>query len=308
MCVLLQTVLAKSDRVWVRYFNELDAGKSGIHVKNKTWEEDQKEFRHLKLPACIKEAARGQQKRAKTESEEFDPPPSQEIDPPRSEELGPFVLNVLKPFSEDQEETYIQLIEKLKVDAGADYDPALLAPLLDAESRARQLDDEGQAGMLHELEELQRFVEMNRESWAELFKGRVDHTSNLSSRLVRTGSQNSTFSSGSDFFKLSKSVQIQQKRKVSDEFWNGFQSQLKHFSEDGARTVMCSYAYHHAGKIVRAAKDEGNERSFEYAFLVAFKALAELKGKAHGGLYSTCVEPFHDLMVPRRGIRNEGRM
>ncbi|KAG8896545.1 hypothetical protein FRC00_005752 [Tulasnella sp. 408] len=290
------------------YFNELDAGKSGIHVKNKTWEKDQKEFRHLRLPACMKKAESGRQKRAKQKPEESDSPRSEENDPPRSEDLGPFVLNVLKPFSKDQEDKYIQLIDKLDIDADADRDPALLAPLLDAESRAKQLHDEGQEGMVHELKELKRFVEMNRESWAELFKDRVDHTPNLSSRLVRTGSHDSTFSSGSDFFDLSKAVQLQQKRKISDEFWNGFQTQLRHFNEDGARTVMCSYAYHHAGKIVRAAKDAGNERSFEYAFVVAFKALAELKGKAHGGLYSTCIEPFHDLKVPRRGIRNEGRM
>ncbi|KAG9040385.1 hypothetical protein FS837_000718 [Tulasnella sp. UAMH 9824] len=291
------------------YFNELDAGKSGKHVKSKTWEKDQKEFRHLiERPACMKKAARGQQKRAKQKPEESDSPRSEENDPPRSEDLGPFVLNVLKHFSEEQEDKYIRLIEKLDIDADADRDPALLAPLLDAKCRARQLHDEGQDGMVHELKEIKRFVKMNRKSWAELFNDRADHTSNPSSLLVRTGSHDSTLSSGSDFFDLSKAVQIQKKRKISDEFWNGFQSQLKHFSEDGARTVMCSYAYHHAGKIVRAAKDEGNERSFEYAFVVAFKALAELKGKAHGGLYSTCVEPFHDLMVPRRGIRNEGRM
>ncbi|KAG9048971.1 hypothetical protein FS837_011522 [Tulasnella sp. UAMH 9824] len=292
------------------YFNELDAGKSGRHVKKKTWEKDQKEFRHLKLPACMKKAARGQQKKAKTKPEESDSPRSEEIHPPRSEDLGPFVLNVLKPFSKEQEDEYMRLINGLNIDADADYDPALLAPLHDAESRARQLQDEGRDGMGHELKKLKCFVEMNRESWAKLFGYKDDNTSNVNSRPVPSGSQDSTYSRDPGFVDLPRTEQIQQKRKVSEEFWNGFkfQSQLKHFSEGEARRVMCSYAYHHAWEKAQVARRREGKGSFEYAFNVAFKTLAELKGKAHGGLYSTCVEPFHDLMVPRRGILDEGRM
>ncbi|KAG8904751.1 hypothetical protein FRC01_008612, partial [Tulasnella sp. 417] len=279
------------------HFNELDAGKSGIHVKKEVWEKDSKEFKSLSLPSCMRKPESGRRKRAKKQPEN---------DPPRSKELGPFVLDVLKPFAKAQEERYIQLIKKLDLDADADCDPALLAPLQSADSRAKLLQKEGQDGMWHELESLKNFVKGNRKAWAELFKD-TRPPFVASSPLTRTGSQDSVFSSDVDFFELPKAVQIDAKRGIADEFWNGFESQLKYFGEDEARRVMCSYAYFHAREKAQAAKYWGREGSFEYAFAVAFKTLAQLKGKSHGSLYSTSVEPFHSLMVPRRGIRNEGR-
>ncbi|KAG8900631.1 hypothetical protein FRC01_010064, partial [Tulasnella sp. 417] len=279
------------------HFNELDAGKSGIHVKKEVWEKDSKEFKSLSLPSCMRKPENGRRKRAKKQPEN---------DPPRSKELEPFVLDILKPFAKAQEERYIQLIKKLDLDADADCDLALLAPLHSADSRAKLLRKEGQDGMWHELESLKSFVEGNRKAWAELFKDtRTSFTAR--SPLTRTGSQDSAFSSDVDFFELPKAVQIDAKREIADEFWNGFESQLKYFSEDEARRVICSYAYFHAREKAQAARYWGREGSFEYAFAVAFKTLAQLKGKSHGSLYSTSVEPFHSLMVPRRGIRNEGR-
>ncbi|KIO18946.1 hypothetical protein M407DRAFT_11625 [Tulasnella calospora MUT 4182] len=295
--------------VLARHFNELDAGKSGIHVKSEVWERDREEFGRLNQPACMKKSKSGRQKRVKEQPEEDDPFRSEENDPPRSENLGPFVLKVLNPFAEDQEKRYIQLIKKLNIGADADCDPALLAPLHDADRRANLLREEGQDGMWREMESLKSFVKINRESWAELFrKKRPMHTPNASSRLGRTSSQHSPFSGPSEFYSLPKAVQIQEKREVSDEFWNGFKSPLKHFSEDEARRVMCSYAYHHAQEKAQTARDCGGEGSFGYVFAVAFKTLTEMKSKASGGLSSSCIEPFHDLMIPRRGIRSQERM
>ncbi|KAG8899014.1 hypothetical protein FRC00_002043 [Tulasnella sp. 408] len=284
------------------HFNELDAAKSGIHVRKDVWRKDLQEFRYLDQPACMRKPEAKRQRRDRKQLH------LQKQEPERPQDLGIFVFDVLSPFAKHQEERYIRLIERLEVDATADCDPALLAPLRSADRRASVLRDEGQRGMWNELEHLKAFVKMNRESWANLFlPKRPIPTSIPGSQLTRTGSQDLSPSPPQDFFDLPKAVQIQGKRGISDEFWNKFQYQLKHFDEDEARRVMCSYAYHHAGEKAQAARGRGGKGSFEYAFNVAFKTLAELKGRAHGGLSSTCVEPFHDLMVPRRGVLNEGR-
>ncbi|KAG8910737.1 hypothetical protein FRC01_006159 [Tulasnella sp. 417] len=278
------------------YFNELDAAKSGVRVKKDVWKRDSEEFRGLNQPACM----------GKRRDENLQ---LQKQEPQRPQNLGPFVLDDLDPFAKEQEERYIDLIEKLGIDADADFDLALLQPFYSADHRASELQRvEGQDGMWRELEGIKTFVESNREAWAKLLRKKwVIRTSNPGSHLARTGSQGSR---ASDFYSLPKAAQIQKKRVISEAFWNGLTSQLKHFSKEEARRIMCSYAYDHAREIAResAAREEGQKGSFEYAFHVAFKVLAGLKAEGNDAVYWTFVEPFHDLMVPRRNLRNEAQL
>ncbi|KAG8976331.1 hypothetical protein FRC05_004247 [Tulasnella sp. 425] len=278
------------------FSNELDAEKSGTHVLKAVWDKDSSHFREWNLPACLRKP--GDEGRKK--------------EPRRPWHLGPFVLDALNPFARDQEKRYLDLIDKLDEDADTNCDPALVAPVDQADMRAMRLKATGQDGMWYELERLKRFVEGNRKSWAKLFtEQRGVRSSQSSIRLARTSSStshDSTTSDASDFFQLPKKTQIQKKREIADEFWNGFDGldRLVYFSEDEARRVMTSYAYHHAHeKAQRSAAANGRPKgSLEYAFVVAFKILAELKRKHH----STPVDLFHDLMVPRRSVRDEGRI
>ncbi|KAG8910794.1 hypothetical protein FRC01_006124 [Tulasnella sp. 417] len=291
---------AKTHYLSYMHFNELDAAKSGVRVKKAVWKKDREEFRHLDQPACMRKPESKRPRRSETQLEKEEPQ--------RPQYLGPFVLDVLNPFAKKQEELYSKLIEKLAIDEDADYDLALLQPFLSADHRANELQrDEGHVGMSHELKGIKIFVKSNREAWRGLFE---EDKSNAGSQLAQTGSQGSAFSRASDFFRLPKAARIQAKREISDAFWNGFTSQLKHFSEGEARRVMCSYAYYHAREKAResAAREGGREGSLAYAFVVAFKVLAGLKGEGHDGVYWTFVEPFHDLMVPRRNLRDEGRL
>lgn len=289
-----------SNRYFSRFSNELDSEKSGIHVLRAVWDKDSSHFREWNLPACLRKP--GDEGRKK--------------EPRRPSHLGPFVLDTLNPFAQDQERRYLDLIDKLDEDADTGCDPALVAPVDQADGRARWLKSTGQDGMWDELERLKRFVEENRKSWAKLFTEpqRGVRSSQTSIRLARTSSStshDSTTSDAFDFFKLSKTTQIQKKRGITDEFWNGFDGldRLAYFSEDEARRVMAAYAYQHAhDKAQRSAAANGRKKgSLEYAFVVAFKILAELKGK-DSGQYSISVVPFHDLMIPRRNARDEGRM
>ncbi|KAG8899017.1 hypothetical protein FRC00_002046, partial [Tulasnella sp. 408] len=216
--------------VSTRHFNELDAAKSGIHVRKDVWRKDWQEFRYLDQPACMKKPEAKRRRRDRKQLQ------LQKQEPERPQDLGIFVLDVLSPFAKHQEERYTRLIERLETDATADCDPALLAPLRNADRRASVLRDEGQRGMWNELEHLKAFVEMNRESWASLFLPKRPITTSIpGSQLTRAGSQDLSPSPPQDFFDLPKAVQIQEKRGISDEFWNKFQYQLKHFDEDEAR-------------------------------------------------------------------------
>ncbi|KAG8952307.1 hypothetical protein FRC04_004735 [Tulasnella sp. 424] len=281
------------------FSNELDAEKSGIHVLKDVWENDSSHFRKWNQPACLRKPGDEGKKK----------------EPQRPSHLGPFVLDALNPFARDQEKRYLDLIDKLDEDADTDCDPALVAPVDQADRRARRLKGTGQDGMWDELERLKRFVEGNRKSWARLFtEQRAVRSSQGSIRLVRTNSSTSQDSTGpdtSDFFQLPKKTQIQKKREIADEFWNGFDGidRLVYFSEDEARRVMASYAYHHAHDHARrtAAANGRRKGSLEYAFVVAFRTLAELKGKHHGQ-YSISVDPFQNFMIPRKNVRDEGRM
>ncbi|KAG8952306.1 hypothetical protein FRC04_004734 [Tulasnella sp. 424] len=276
------------------FSNELDAEKSGTHVLEEVREKDASHFREWNQPACLRKPGDEGKKQ----------------EPRRPSHLGPFVLDVLNPFARDQEKRYLELIDKLDEDADTNFDGALVAPVHQADRRARRL--KGQDGMWDELERLKRFVEGNRKSWARLFK--AVRSSQDSIRLARTSSSTSQDSTGpdtSDFFQLPKKTQIQKKREIADEFWNGFEGidRLFHFSEDEARRVMGAYAYYHAHETARRAiAANGKQKgSLEYAFVVAFRILAELKVKSHGQ-YSLCIDRFHDLMKPRRNVRDEGRM
>ncbi|KAG8930555.1 hypothetical protein FRC01_002602 [Tulasnella sp. 417] len=282
------------------FSNELDAEKSGIHVIKRVWENDLAHFRQWNQPACMRKP--GDEGRKK--------------EPRRPQHLGPFVLDILNPFAQEQEKRYLELIEKLDIDADTDCDPVLVAPVDEAESRARRLISRGQNEMWQELERMKSFVEGNRRTWARLFtEQRGTRPSQASHPLARNTSslapQDSAMLDQSDFYQLPKKTQIQKKREVADEFWNGFEGidRLVYFSEDEARRVMGSYAYQHAyERAQRAAVARGGRKgSFEYAFVVAFRTLAELKGKSNGK-YSISVDPFHDFMIPRRNVRDEGRM
>ncbi|KIO27810.1 hypothetical protein M407DRAFT_232255, partial [Tulasnella calospora MUT 4182] len=270
-----------SNRLLSRFSNELDAEKSGIHVIKRVWENDASHFRQWDQPACMRKS--GDEGRKK--------------EPRRPPHLGPFVLDVLNPFAQQQEKRYLALIEKLDIDADNNCDPALVAPVDQADRRARRLRTLEQDGMWQELERLKRFVEGNRRTWARLYtEQRAPRSSQVSNRLARTSSLASQDST---------------KREIADEFWNGFDGidSLIYFSEDEARRVMGSYAYCHAHEQAQraAAARGGRKGSLEYAFVVAFRILAELKGKSNGQ-YSISVDPFHDFMIPRRNVREEERM
>ncbi|KAG9019609.1 hypothetical protein FRB90_012455 [Tulasnella sp. 427] len=283
------------------FSNELDAEKSGTHVRKGVWDRDAADFRQFHQPACMRRP--GDEGRKK--------------EPRRPSHLGSFVLDVLNPFAQDQEKRYLALVDNLDVDVANDYDVALIAPIDEADKRARMLRARGEEGMSEELERLKRFVEANRKSWAKLFteqRGVRPNASQVNKRLSRNSSSTSQDSSGSDpsdFFLLPKKSQIQKKREVAEEFWNGPPGldRLVYFSKDEARRVMGSYAYHHAYEHAqRSAAVNGKRKgSMEYAFVVAFRILAELRAKKCGQ-YAISVEPFHEAMIPRRNIREEGRM
>ncbi|KAG8917755.1 hypothetical protein FRC00_013247, partial [Tulasnella sp. 408] len=177
------------------FSNELDAEKSGTHVIKKVSDNDASHYRQWHQPACMRKP--GDEPRKK--------------EPRRPPHLGRFVLDDLNPFAQEQEKRYLDLIDELDNDAETDCDPALVAPVDQADRRARRLINLGQDGMWKELERLKRFVEKNRKAWGKMYtEQKASRSSQVNNRLARTGSstsQDSAVSDVSDFFLLPKKTQ-----------------------------------------------------------------------------------------------------
>ncbi|KAG8908765.1 mannosyl-oligosaccharide alpha-1,2-mannosidase [Tulasnella sp. 403] len=266
------------------FANQLDAQKSGLHVLPGVYEEDEEHYGKLPAPACLSKY----------------PNASDSKDGQKD-----FVLDLLNPFAEDQLAHYTRLIDALSTTR--EPDASLLQPLQDAEGRIKRLSGAEASEMRKEIDGLKQFVAENKKEWGGTFTGASPNSPGRRLSLAtlscpsrptpRRGSSRASVPNPDDpFFSYPRKMQIICKREIARNFRYDFDFEtLKYFDEEGALRLMAAYAYD------LACRRGG---SLEYAFVVAFHQLSNLKAKASKQSCHTIIGSFHNALVPPKGPRN----
>ncbi|KDQ17067.1 hypothetical protein BOTBODRAFT_224345 [Botryobasidium botryosum FD-172 SS1] len=253
----------------------LDSPRTGRYVKSDVYHRDARLYGNRQPPHCLDFSTPRERQRIGKPDERR--PPFE-----RTENLPPFVLDTLYRAKKDQRaRCLMEFSANVKEKIDVRQDRQLLAPLEDAQRRARSFNDSGDDRMENELARLQRFVDSMHGLYLKVYRsipGAINYVPDTPPMSE------------------SESTLIKDKlRKVSRMFAKGAtQKNLMFFSKEEALRVMASYAY-----LSDIERSRGKKCNF--AFRMAYRELCAIKAAARSSV--ALVQEFADKKMPHRGFR-----